>query len=194
MTGKDFADFLISLLQVTIWPVLIFFFLRRFHQPVSELITRLSEMALMGGSAKFHPPAQSVPPKAEVPSKGEVAGTTAPEDKYLELATQFTLWWWFEKIWSSIYRGQIAILERLLAAPENKAQLNAIVNTPLKMLNPGLIESQLPQYIEFLERAGFVALDYSTDANNPVVALTDMGRQFLNYMNTQGYTKEMKPY
>jgi hypothetical protein len=118
---------------------------------------------------------------------------TSERDKLLEAAQRVTKFWWFEKIWNVIYGSQIAILEHLESQPEGSVHWidlyirfyqRAVAVIPMPLF---------PQYMGFLGYlAQFVAWDTTVDPQNPPVTLQPLGREFLQYIRTQGYAKEMR--
>ena len=166
-------------------------------QGISDLIRRLSDVAFPGGGAKFVPPSQGT--TTPTPTLEELQRrVTAERDTAIQTAQRAVKWWWFEKIWSLIYRSQIEILEALGAAPNGMMpwlDLHGKFYVPLVTRFPGFGVYQFPQYMGFLANtATFVTWDVNIDRTNPPVTITALGREFLEYMHTQGYSKDARIY
>lgn len=202
MTPKEWADLAVQILRILIsWPVVIgslgLVFLLRHKEAISDLVKRLSELAFPGGSVAFAKPDQQS--HSPTPTLEEVTRkVTGERDAAYQAAVGFAKWWWFEKVWNLIYKSQIAILEAIAPVATGSIRWMDLYNRfylPVAAANPGFSAYPFPQYMAFLgSTAGFIAWDLSVDAQNPPVALTPLGREFLQYMASQGYVKEARIY
>ncbi len=202
MSTREWTEFGLGVLRVFLsWPVVVgvlgALLLVRFKEPISDVIRRLSALAFPGGGAQFVPPTQE--PTAPTPTLEEALRRAAAErDTAMQTAQQTVKWWWFEKIWGLIYRSQVEILEALAAAPGATMRWHDVHRrfyAPVAARMPGFAVYQFPQYMGFLANtARFLTWDVNIDPNNPPVMITPLGREFLDYMVSQAYSKDMRIY
>ncbi len=202
LTTKEWADLVIEFLRIVVsWPLVILvlglIFFHKFRENIADLIKRLAEFGFPGGGAKFtQPPAGGSP----TPSLDDVRQRVEAErDFATQTALHFGKMWWFEKIWNNIYKSQIEILEALANLPQGGSirwqDIHDRFYLPVVRAVPGFSAYPFPQYMSFLgNTANFVTWDLTVDPQNPPVTITTLGREFLTYMATQNYRKEMRIY
>jgi hypothetical protein len=105
--------------------------------------------------------------------------------------------WKFEKIWNVIYRSQIQILEYLSGSGDGSASWNDLQKRfydPVTARDPIFALYKFPDYMSFLLRTGLVADSTSGTSEDPSISIMPLGRNFLAYLVSQGYTKDMRIY
>jgi hypothetical protein len=197
----NWYEFIIELLKAFIsWPfvvgVVLIYVFWNYKKPIEDWLRYSPKRGSLAGVGTFEsgPIAQEVG-KPEITPEGRVTKELLGLlDKSKEEAQYWYKQWWFERTWVVIFRSQIEILEHLSNQKDKPATLNYLFNfyANAARVSPILLNYSYKDYMEFLELSNLVRLEVKgKDLMNPDVVITPLGDEFLIYLKSAGYNKNV---
>jgi len=217
----DYLKILLS--PQVIWGVVVILFLLMFRAVIAAVIGRILSVKGPGGlEATFGAQNQAAQEAQrvikETPGKAleinvgdqvavsDVAGAkpgepqAAAKDAQLaqaqRLGQMFAHWWVFEKIFRDVFLSQINLLRYLDSRPNRQAKSSELWSFYKQgILDKGVVPTAYPweNYMRFLANWGLIRWT-AAPAGQEEVSLTDLGTEFLRYIERQNYIIHEKPY
>ncbi len=186
-----------------------------FRSPLSQLIGGMRRIKAAG--LEFEAEQQALPTTARDPRKGDISWeewffdlgkrlTDVDQQVLGELGglqrdafKQWIQWWWFEKIWGRIYGTQLVVvealarggelsLENVISAFDLHVELRAAVSPEFaeQVKVPEERRSYFGHWLLFLENARLI------ERQEARICRTELTQEFIKYMNSQEYIRNMR--
>ncbi len=173
----------------TIFLILGFVFLFRFHAPISDFIRRLVRGEGPGGIKFTAEPSRQINEAEETPVKN-VDDKTLQENirsnpqVVLDILKKTFNAYWFERHYNLIYGSQIRLLEHLISKSDKGDKYGNlhIFYSQFQELTSNYFSTQYTVYLKFLETALFIEID-RTHGDSPV-KITPLGIDFISYIKS----------
>jgi len=155
--------------------------------PGKALEINVSDVVTVSDTAEARP---GSPPAAATGAQQQIV---KPEDR----ALMFARWWVFERIFRSVFLSQIQLLRYLDSRPNRQAKVSELYGFYKQgILDRGVAPTAYPweNYMRFLLNWGLVRWTPSPVPGQEDVYLTDLGVEFLRYIEKLNYNVYEKPY